>query len=40
MPAMVPDFPVRDGLHQPGCQQDPDMTMAGEPDALLAKVRA
>jgi len=38
MPAMVPDLPVRDGLHQPGCQQGPDMTMAREPNVLLADV--
>jgi hypothetical protein len=36
MPAMVPDLPVRDGLHQPGCQQGHDMTMAEEPDVVLA----
>jgi hypothetical protein len=38
MPAMVPDLPDRDGLHQPGCQQGPDMTMAEEPNVPLANI--
>jgi len=35
---MVPDLPVRGGLHRLGCQQGPDMTIAGEPNVLLADV--